>query len=44
VRTDEAKLVAATSGLEGGQKWLAAFRCSRWKADDVGFRPVGTEA
>jgi hypothetical protein len=37
VHTDEAKLVAATSGLEGGWKRLAALRCSRWKVDSVGF-------
>jgi hypothetical protein len=37
VRADEAKLMAATSGPEGGQKWLAALRCSRRKGDGVGF-------
>jgi hypothetical protein len=37
VRADEAKLVAATSGPEGGRKRLAALRCSRRKGDGVGF-------
>jgi hypothetical protein len=37
VRVDEAKLVAAKSGPEGGRKRLAALRCSRRKGDDVGF-------
>jgi hypothetical protein len=37
VHADEAKLVATTSGPEGGQKRLAALRCSRRKGDDVGF-------
>jgi hypothetical protein len=37
VRAEEAKLVAATSGPEGGRKRLAALRCSRRKGDDAGF-------
>jgi hypothetical protein len=37
VRVDEAKLVVAKSGPEGGRKRLAALRCSRRKGDDVGF-------
>jgi hypothetical protein len=37
VRADEAKLVAATLGPEGGRKRLAALRCSQRKGDGVGF-------
>jgi hypothetical protein len=37
VRADEAKLMAAKSGPEGGRKRLAALRCSRRKGDGVGF-------
>jgi hypothetical protein len=37
VRADEAKLMAATSGPEGGRKRLAALRCSQRKGDGVGF-------
>jgi hypothetical protein len=37
VRADEAKLMAVTSGPEGGRKRLAALRCSWRKGDDVGF-------
>jgi hypothetical protein len=37
VRADKAKLMAATSGPEGGQKRLTALRCSRRKWDGVGF-------
>jgi hypothetical protein len=37
VRADEAKLVAATSGPEGGRKRLAALSCSQRKGDGVGF-------
>jgi hypothetical protein len=37
VRADEAKLMAATSGPEGGRKRLAALRCSRRKVGGVGF-------
>jgi hypothetical protein len=37
VRVDEAKLVAVTSGPEGGQKRLAALRCPRRRGDGVGF-------
>jgi hypothetical protein len=40
---DEAKLVAATSGLEGVRKQLAALRCSHQKADGVGFGPVSVD-
>jgi hypothetical protein len=37
VRADEANLVAATLGPEGGRKRLAALRCSRRKGDGVSF-------
>jgi hypothetical protein len=37
VCAEEAKLMAATSGPEGGRKRLAVLRCSRRKGDDVGF-------
>jgi hypothetical protein len=37
VRADEAKLVAVTSGPEGGRKRLAVLRCSQRKGDGVGF-------
>jgi hypothetical protein len=37
VRADEAKLVAATSGPEGGRKRLAALRCSRRRGNGIGF-------
>jgi hypothetical protein len=37
VCADEAKLMVATSALEGGRKRLAALRCSRRKGDVVGF-------
>jgi hypothetical protein len=37
VRADEAKLMAATLGPEGGRKRLTALRCSRRKGDGVGF-------
>jgi hypothetical protein len=37
VRADEAKLMAAMLGPEGGRKRLAALRCSRRKGDSVGF-------
>jgi hypothetical protein len=40
---DEAKLMAATSGLEGGRKRLAALRCSQQKADGVGFGLVSVD-
>jgi hypothetical protein len=43
VRVDEAKLVAAASGLEGSQKWLASLRCSQRKVDSAGWLAVGSE-
>jgi hypothetical protein len=42
VRADEAKLVAAMSGPEGGRKRLAALRCSRRRGDGVGFSVAPT--
>jgi hypothetical protein len=43
VHVDEAKLVAVTSGSEGGRKRMAALRCSWWKEDDIGFGPVSVD-
>jgi hypothetical protein len=37
VRADEANLMVATSGPEGGQKRLVALRCSQRKWDDIDF-------
>jgi hypothetical protein len=37
VRANEAKLMAAKTGPEGGWKRLAALRYSRRKGDGVGF-------
>jgi hypothetical protein len=37
VRADEAKLMVATSGPEGGRKRLTVLRCSQRKGDGIGF-------